>query len=259
MNIINTVIASVNKYSTEFTLQKTKKEVVALLFGNKNKKNKIIKIEVLGLDNSVIASAEKGFVFPDNLDSDEDSILMIKGKKLPELEKGVKVVVITTAKSGDRVKYPGDVVMSHDRQMNVVLAASGSGGPLQERRRYFKIKVDLHGRALFYVRDEDAVRFEVPPSIDVNDINVGGIFMKCQEYEFESDDCVCVEIELLDGYLLNTMARILRVQRKDEVILGYGCAFENLTAAQEDAIGKYINQEQLIQRARMNDFDDEDI
>lgn len=221
-----------------------------MLFGNK-----IVKIDILSQDGSLVLSSERGFVFPNNIDSGDESILIIKGKGMPELDRGTRVAVIAYSKAGERIKYTGDIAMSHDRQMNVTLLKSGSGGVLEERRRYFKIKVDLSGRALFVVRDEEAIRFEVPPDISIQDINVGGIFMKC-EFNFAVDDCVCVEIELMDEYKLNTMARILRVQKKGDEILGYGCAFENLTAAQEDAIGKYINQQQLLQRAKMNDEDD---
>lgn len=221
-----------------------------MLFGNK-----IVKIDILSQDGSLVLSSERGFVFPNNIDSVDESILIIKGKGMPELDRGTRVAVIAYSKAGERIKYTGDIAMSHDRQMNVTLLKSGSGGVLEERRRYFKIKVDLSGRALFVVRDEEAIRFEVPPDISIQDINVGGIFMKC-EFNFAVDDCVCVEIELMDEYKLNTMARILRVQKKGDEILGYGCAFENLTAAQEDAIGKYINQQQLLQRAKMNDEDD---
>lgn len=221
-----------------------------MLFGNK-----IVKIDILFQDGSLVLSSERGFVFPNNIDSGDESILIIKGKGMPELDRGTRVAVIAYSKAGERIKYTGDIAMSHDRQMNVTLLKSGSGGVLEERRRYFKIKVDLSGRALFVVRDEEAIRFEVPPDISIQDINVGGIFMKC-EFNFAVDDCVCVEIELMDEYKLNTMARILRVQKKGDEILGYGCAFENLTAAQEDAIGKYINQQQLLQRAKMNDEDD---
>ena len=55
---------------------------------------------------------------------------------------------------------------------------------------------------------------------------------------------------------LNTMATILRVQTdSDGVIIGYGCAFEALTAAQEDAIGRYINYVQLLMRAKQGEQD----
>ncbi len=220
-----------------------------MLFGNK-----IVKVDILAQDGSQVLSSERGFVFPNNIDSDDESILIVKGKNLPELDRGTRVSVIAYSKAGERIRYAGDISVSHDRQMNVMLLKAGNDGVLEERRRYFKIKVELSGRALFVVRDEEAIRFEIPPAISVLDINVGGIFMKC-EFSFAVDDCVCVDIELMDEYRLNTMAQILRVQKNGDEILGYGCAFENLTAAQEDAIGRYINQQQLLQRAKMNDDD----
>ncbi|MGN1339206.1 MAG: PilZ domain-containing protein [Oscillospiraceae bacterium] len=222
-----------------------------LLFGNK-----IIKTEVLGQNGSLLVSAERNFVFPKNLDSGDDSILIIKGKDLPELDRGTRVVVISYSKAGERIKYAGEISMSHGLQMNVQILKSNSTQVLEERRRFFKIKVNLSGRALFVIRDEDTIRFEEPADIGVNDINVGGIFMT-SDYEFKKDDCVCVDIEMMEPYHLNTMAHVLRVQRNDQdEILGYGCSFENLTAAQEDAIGKYINHQQLLQRARQNNNDD---
>ena len=49
---------------------------------------------------------------------------------------------------------------------------------------------------------------------------------------------------------------ILRVQiDSDGGIIGYGCAFEALTAAQEDAIGRYINYVQLLMRAKQGEQD----
>lgn len=218
-----------------------------LLFGYK-----IVKVEVLDQRGSLLTSAEKSFVFPRNIDSDEESILIIKGKDLPDLERGIKVTVIAYSKAGDRIRYPGEISMAHSRQMNVSILKNRDTQVLEERRRYFKIKVSLSGRVLFLVRGDDTLRFEEPVAIDIQDINVGGIFMS-SGFEFLKDDCACVDIEFNDGYRLNTMARVLRVQTgQDNQVLGYGCAFESLTAAQEDAIGKYINREQLLLRARQS-------
>ena len=216
-----------------------------MLFGNK-----IVKTEVLSQTGALLLAADKNFVFPKNIDTNDESILIIKGKDLVELERGTRVVVIAYSKSGDRIRYNGDISMSHDRQMNILILKNNGTQVLEERRRFFKIKVSLTGRALFVVRGEETIRFEEPAAIGVNDINVGGIFMTSQ-YEFAKDDSVCVDIELMDNVRLNTMASVLRVQRgQQNEILGYGCAFENLTAAQEDAIGKYINRQQLLQRAK---------
>lgn len=210
--------------------------------------SKIIKTEVLSQSGALLVSSEKNFVFPKNIDSNEESILIIKGSGMPELDYGTRVTAIAYTKAGDRISYVGDITMSHERQMNVSLHKSG-GNRLEERRRFFKIKVSLAGRALFIVRGEETVRFEEPVAIRIADINVGGVFMVC-DYDFLTQDSVCVEIDI-DGYRLNTSARVLRIQRGSEgEILGFGCEFESLTAAQEDVISKYINRQQLLQRAK---------
>lgn len=216
-----------------------------MLFGDK-----VVKTEVLAQNGALLVSADKNFVFPKNIETADESILIIKGVELPELAYGTSVNAIAYTKAGDRIRYAGKITMSHDRQMNVSLLKHNGTQVLEERRRFFKIKVSLSGRALFVVRGEETIRFEEPAGIDISDINVGGIFMT-SAYDFEKDDCVCVDIELMNEYHLNTMARVLRVQHNaNHEILGYGCAFENLTAAQEDAIGKYINLQQLLQRAK---------
>lgn len=221
-----------------------------MLFGYK-----IVKVEVLGQNGSLLVSADKGFIFPKNLDTNEESILIIKSKDLPEMDRGEKVTVIAYSKAGDRIRYVGEIAMAHSRQMNVSLQKNRSTQVLEERRRYFKIKVDLTGRALFLIRGDDTLRFEEPADIEIHDINVGGIFMS-SGFDFMKDDSVCVDIELNDGYRLNTMTQVLRVQTDQSGnVTGYGCSFENLTAAQEDAIGMYINRQQLLQRARQNGED----
>ena len=105
-----------------------------MLFGTK-----IVKTEILAQNGTLLASAERNFVFPKNLESSEESILIIKGKDLPELERGTRVDVIAYSKAGDRIKYAGDISMSHNRQMNISLLKSNSTKVLEERRRYFKI------------------------------------------------------------------------------------------------------------------------
>ena len=81
--------------------------------------NKIIKIEVLDKNGTVVVTSEKGFVFPKNLDSDEDSILIIKGKNLTEFERNERVFVVVSTKAGDRIRYNGCVTMSMDVQLNI--------------------------------------------------------------------------------------------------------------------------------------------
>ncbi|MDE7362780.1 MAG: PilZ domain-containing protein [Oscillospiraceae bacterium] len=219
-----------------------------LIFGSK-----VIKVEVLDEKGALLVASEKNFVVPKSLSADETPIVMIKGRDLPELDHNKIVYVVTTTKSGDRIKYTGAVSVSMETQLNVQLMLSSDSKLLEERRRFFKIKVSENGKALFYVRDEKNMRFDEPVPIIVMDINVGGVFMSCdpEEVEFMLEDLICVEIDLFPDYPLNAAVRVLRVQRDAEgAILGYGCEFQGLTAAQEDYIGRFIYKVQSEQRQK---------
>lgn len=222
-----------------------------LFFGGK-----IIRVEVFGEQDKLILSAEKNFVLPKNMD-DDDAIVIIKGKNLPILEHNQIVSIVTTTKANDRVKYTGAVSMSMDMQLNITILKNNDTHVLRERRRFFKIKINEKGRALFYVREDKTVRFDEPPEIRVLDINVGGIFFSCEKMEFMEGDIVCVDVDLFVEYPLNTAVRILRVQRDDAGnIKGYGCLFESLTGAQEDYIGRFIIKVQSEQRRKESARDD---
>lgn len=222
-----------------------------LVFGSK-----VIKVEVVDDKGKVLVESEKGFTLPRDM-SESDAIVIIKGRDLPELDRNQIVSVVTTSKSADRVMYHGAVSMSIETQMNIRLIQSGDMQLLQERRRFFKIKVNESGRALFFVRDEKTIRFDEPLEISVKDINVGGVFIICADYEFMNDDLICFDIDLRTGVPLNAAARVLRVQRgSDGKITGYGCEFQGLTASQEDRIGRFILKVQSELRAK--DAENED-
>ncbi len=215
-----------------------------MLFGGK-----IIKVELLDEKNKLLLETEKNFVLPKNMDDDE-SIVIIKGRDLPDLERNSIVSLVTTTKTNDRIRYMGAISMSMDTQLNVRILRNNESKILQERRRFFKIKTDEKGRALFYVREEKTIRFDEPPEIKVLDINVGGIFFSCGE-EFMENDQICVDIDLFVDNPLNTMLKVLRIQRnEDGSIKGYGCLFESLTGAQEDLIGRFILKVQSEQRKK---------
>lgn len=222
-----------------------------LIFGSK-----VIKVEVLDENGKLLLASEKGFTLPADMSSDEDAIVMIKGRDLPEFERNEIVSIITTAKNADRVKYMGAVAVSTETQLNIRILRNNEMQLLQERRRFFKIKVNEHGRALFYVRGEKTVRFDEPVEVSVRDINVGGIFVICADYEFMEDDMICFDIDLSADVPLNMAARVLRVQRDaDGKIVGYGCEFQGTTAAQEDIIGRFILKIQSQQRAKESNTD----
>ena len=222
-----------------------------MLFGGK-----VIKVELLDDKGKLVFTAEKNFVLPKNMD-DDDGIVIFKGKNLPDMERNAIVSIVTTTKANDRIRYTGAVSMSMDTQLNVRILKNNETQVLQERRRFFKIKINEKGRALFCVRDEKTVRYDNPPEISVLDINVGGIFFSCESEEFIEGDLVCVDIDLFIDNPLNTAVKILRVQRnEDGSVRGYGCLFESLTGAQEDLIGRYIMKAQSEQRRKEAAKDD---
>lgn len=216
-----------------------------LVFGGK-----IIKVDVLDEKGIIIHSAEKGFVVPNDVAADEDGIIMIKGKNLPELDHNTIVSVVTTSKGGDRVRYTCAVTVSLDTQLNVKIMRNNNSQLLEERRRYYKLKIKEKGRALFYIRDEKTVRYDEPRSIEILDINVGGIFMVVDD-DFIVGDLICVELDLFEEYPLNAAARVLRIQHDiNGDVTGYGCEFQGLTAAQEDYIGRFIYKVQSEMRQK---------
>lgn len=225
---------------------------MCLIFGGK-----VIRVEVLDTKGTLLLSAENNFVVPTNINSDEDSIIMIKGRNLPDLEYNSIVSIIMTTKSNDRIKLMGSIVVSMDKQLNIKVVRANSTKLLEERRRFYKLKVNVPGRSLFYVRDEKTIRYDEPHQIDILDINVGGMFMTADD-EYAEDDMVCIEADLFDDYPLNAAVRILRVQRDGEGnIVGYGCEFQGLTAAQEDYIGRYIYKVQSEERMKRAAHEDE--
>lgn len=226
------------------------RSLVLLILGGK-----VIKVEVLDDKNVRILEVDKNFVLPKSM-SDEDSIVMIKGRNLPELDYNKIVSVVTTTKGNDRIKYTGAVTMSIDSQLNIRILRNNDSQVLQERRRYFKVKVDELGRILYYIRGENTERLDVPARIKVLDINVGGVFITCEHMEFEKLDVICLEVELA-GEDLMSEAKILRVQRgEDGNVIGYGCAFQGLTAAQEDLIGRFIMKIQSRLRQKEEEIEE---
>lgn len=223
-----------------------------LIFGGK-----IIRVDVLDTKGTLVLSADKQFVVPANISSDEDSIVIIKGQNLPLLDYSSIVSLILTTKSNDRIKLMGSITVSMDKQLNIKVVRSDATRILEERRRFYKLKVNVAGRSLFFVRDEKTFRYDEPHRIDVLDINVGGLFMTSED-EYIEDDLVCIEADLFDEYPLNAAVRILRVQRDGEGnIVGYGCEFQGLTAAQEDYIGRFVYKVQSEERMKRAAQEDE--
>ena len=87
---------------------------------------------------------ESNFDFPIMYDLNDniiDNMLMIKGRKMPEIDTSQYVYVIARMRDGDRYRYKTNVSVSTDRQLNVILRPD-KAELLEERRRYFKIKTN---------------------------------------------------------------------------------------------------------------------
>lgn len=222
-----------------------------MLFGGK-----IIRVDVLDNAGKILISAEKDFIFPKNIEKNEDNIVIIKGKNLPEFKSDQIVNIVTTSKSNDRIKYMGKISVSLDNQLNIKLFNSSEANVLSERRRYYKVNVEEFGRVLYYIRDGKNNLFERPLSASITNINVGGIFLIVSNAEFMVGDVIWLELDLFVDYTLTVAAKVLRVQRDGDKIVGYGCEFQDLTAAQEDYIGRYIYKvqtERRLKEAKMED------
>lgn len=106
------------------------------------KKEDFTSFEITSLDGERLMYTESNFDFPIMYDLNDniiDNMLMIKGKRMPEIDTSQYVYVIARMRDGDRYRYKTNVSVSTDRQLNVILRPD-KAELLEERRRYFKIK-----------------------------------------------------------------------------------------------------------------------
>lgn len=149
------------------------------------KKEDFTSFEITSLDGERLMYAESNFDFPIMYDLNDniiDNMLMIKGRKMPEIDTSQYVYVIASMRDGDRYRYKTNVSVSTDRQLNVILRPD-KAELLEERRRYFKIKTNE--RAFITLRmqegDDKPVPLDPPAEIYIKDINVGGVFFICTD------------------------------------------------------------------------------
>ncbi|MBQ8780175.1 MAG: PilZ domain-containing protein [Oscillospiraceae bacterium] len=172
-------------------------------------------------------------------------LVMLKGAGFPPVSRNEHIEVVFEYINGTRVKYKTVVDLSTEYQMNFHV---GEGEAMEERRRSFKINVELAGVVHFYMRDEQVFSFDEPIDVEMKNINLGGVFFR-SEYVFEKGDQVM--LSFLDGKM-EFLSDILRVQMKtgtDEVD-GYGCRFLNVTPAQEEQLAKFIFDCQIAEREK---------
>lgn len=172
-------------------------------------------------------------------------LVMLKGSGFPPVSRNEHIEAVFEYINGTRVKYKTVVDLSTEYQMNFHV---GEGEAMEERRRSFKINVELAGVVHFYMRDEQVFSFDEPIDVEMKNINLGGVFFR-SEYVFEKGDQVM--LSFLDGKM-EFLSDILRVQTKagtDEVD-GYGCRFLNVTPVQEEQLAKFIFDCQIAEREK---------
>lgn len=223
------------------------------------KKEEFTSFEITSLDGERLFYTENNFDFPIMYDMNDniiDNMLMIKGRRLPEIDTSEYVYVIARMRDGDRYRYKTNISVSTDRQMNIVLRPD-KAELLEERRRYFKIKTNE--RAFITLRtqegDDKPTPLEPPAEIYIKDINVGGVFFICTDIRrhFAKGDKLLLLVNL-SGTRLELNAEVLREQAigSQEADTGYGCRFIGVSHSQEEIISRYIYklQFEMLQKSR---------
>lgn len=219
-------------------------------------KDKVIKLEVCTMKGQPLLTLDKNFTFPSSIVKEEkqfgrfaaDQSIFIKGKNLPVFARGAEISVIAHTRGGDRYGFRGKIAMSTEFQLNISIRADTSE-LLEERRRFYKIRAEIPCLLTSVTRGDRHVNLEPPVASVIDDINIGGIFLKPNpQVEFKREDQVAVVLSDVSGDTELTL-QILRVQTSPEgVIGGYGGCFLFLNSRQEEVISGYINKLQLDRR-----------
>lgn len=219
--------------------KKKRGEILAML-----SKERILKIDIFTPDNTKILSLTNKQFLLQEAASSSDTMLLIKGRGLPEIPRNTPLEVITSVKSGERIKYGSFVTVSTDNQLNILVKTDDSR-VMEERRRYYKIEADIDCIVNFIDRGEERITFDKPMIAKIKDLNIGGIFLCSCKSELQKNDVLMLTI-MLDSNMVNICAEILRVQKNAAGdITGYGCRFINLSPSIEEIFAKYVFRLQL--------------
>jgi len=210
-------------------------------------RERIIKLDILTPDESqtkIVSAGSKQFSLQNSRTGKSDVLLIIRGRDLPEIDKGTELNVIAYMKSGERVKYPSYITVSTDTQLNAVMRTNQSQ-VLAERRRYYRVEADINCIINAIERKGVKIPLESPAIAQIKDLNIGGIFLCICEEELKQADLLMLTI-LLETKNIDIMAEIIKVQTdSDGKVTGYGCRFTNLTPAVEETFAKYVFKVQL--------------
>lgn len=202
-------------------------------------KKKIIKVDVYSFNNELIVSSEIFNIMPiDHID--EQFSVIIKNANLPEIPMNTPVKVVFYYINGDRVKYDTRIDVCTEFQLNVTIGTSST--LLEERRRFYKLATDLEASISIMTRGEEDTVFDNPISARIKNINIGGVFLE-STYDFRVGDIIMLKFNVL-GTGLALSSKILRIQKTDNHIEGYGCQFLKLKNREEEILARYINNVQ---------------
>lgn len=214
-------------------------------------RERIIKLDILTSDDppaKIMSVGGKQFSLQNSPTGRADSLLIIKGRKLPELGKNTEMKVIASMKNGERVSYPSYVTISTEGQLNIVMRTERAH-VLMERRRYYRVEADINCIINSVITNGSKTVLETPTMAEIRDLNIGGIFLCVCNAEFKEGDRLMLTILLdskTESKFIDITAEIIKVQSDAAgKIIGYGCRFTNLTPAIEETFAKYVFKVQL--------------
>lgn len=200
-------------------------------------KKKIIKVDVFSFIKGLLVSSDDFNIINSMTNDDLSVSVMIKSSDIVLVDKGTPVEVVFYYINGDRVKYDTVVDVCTEFQLNVTIGTENT--LLEERRRYYKLNTDLNASIALETSDGKDIVFEQPVFSKIKNINIGGVFIECR-YNFMINDIIVLSFKIL-GKELDIPAKILRIQKKEKTVEGYGCEFVKLTMTEEEIIARYIN------------------
>lgn len=199
-------------------------------------KKKIIKVDVYSCNKDLIVSSETFNVIPvDN--KDEMFSVMIKGNNINELPKDTPVGVVFYYINGDRVKYDTKIDVCTEYQLNATVGHAST--ILEERRRFYKLDTDLNASVTIMTRNDEDTILQPPVLGKIKNINIGGVYLEC-DFDFIVGDIIVLGFKVLETEI-NLLAKILRIQKTEKQINGFGCQFLKLRNCEEEIIARYIN------------------
>ena len=207
-------------------------------------KDKISRVMIYDLSGKMVLVTSSVFFPKDFFKVKGTDFVMLKGSDYPVLPSGTPVDAVFEYATGTRVKYRTSIDLGTEYQMNFRVS---EGEVLEERRRSFKIMVDMDGQSPFFIRGEEMFSFANPVEIKIININLGGVLFSSNS-DFEPGDQVM--LDFMEGEM-QLLIEVLRIQReKDGSVLGYGCQFIDITDVQEERLAKFIMDCQVLEREK---------